>query len=139
MSDAIQGGAGISAAVTAADAAHPETPTTIEKMLDIAGVDPKSLGGLITTPKVGAFERAEAGEAVPGVVAPRRGSIPVSAAAEPEVVMDESLLKGKVADHMETSYFEAIQLAFAALMKEKDAMEAKENGAGAGGEEEERA
>lgn len=132
VSDAIEGGAGISQAVAAADAAHPEAPTTIDKMLDIAEEDPTTLGRLLTTPKVGAFERAEAGEGI-GVPGPlRRGSIPVSASAEPGAVIEDSLLKGKVGDHTETSYFEAIQKAFAALMK--DAAEAK---AAAGGKEEE--
>jgi hypothetical protein len=121
LEESIKAGAPISKAVADADAAHPGRPTTIEEMLDVAAQDPKSLGGLIKAPHVGAFEKAEAGEGEGvgvGVSLPRRGSIPVSAGAAPDVVMEESLLRGNVSDHMETSYFEAIQRAFAELMKD---------------------
>lgn len=143
----IKGGAPISKAVADADAANPGQPTTIEAMLGLAAEAPnEALGGLVKNPKVGAFERAEAGEGVKGLGVStsgslsastsrngtRRGSISVSASMVPSVVMEESLLKGTVSDHMETSYFEAIQRAFAQLMKEGGVN-------GMGKEEEERA
>lgn len=114
-------GAAVSQAVAEADAANPGKPTTIGEMLDVAAQDPTKLGGLVTAPKVGAFEKVEAGE---GASLARRGSIQVSSSGTPEVVMEESLLKGNVSDHMETSYFEAIQVAFAELMKDEAAANA---------------
>lgn len=140
-----------------------EAGATIEEMQALAIDDPTALGGFIRAPNVGAFERAESGQAaVPslaaaadaaaaaaaaatasaaetaengagdGVSPPRRGSIPVSRDAVPSVVMAESIMSASVAHHMETSYYDAIQQAFAEIMKAQEEE-------GKGKEEEERA